>query len=149
MRKWLRLWALAGLLGCTNSQPAGQRERARSDMAESRLVTALEVRVAADSVRLVFHVTNSGTEPEVLEFNSAARYDFEVRTRGGAEVWRWSKDQMFAQVLGADTIAAGDSRRYSEAWLPGDRTGAFVAIAQLLASNQVVEQRTEFELQPR
>jgi hypothetical protein len=85
----------------------------------------------------------------VLEFTSAARYDFEVRTPTGAEVWRWVAGQMFAQVLGADTVAAGATRKYSAVWAPGYRAGPFVAIGRVLASNHAVEQRAEFEIQKR
>jgi hypothetical protein len=115
-------------------------------MAETDLGKSLEVEVGADSVRFVFHLTNSGTQPLVLEFNSSARYDFEVRTPSGGEVWRWSADQMFAQVLGSDTLAPGQTRRYSAAWQPGNRMGSFVAVGRVLASNQALEQRSEFEI---
>lgn len=110
------------------------------------LTTSLEADVGADRVRLVLHVTNSGSEPVVLEFGSAARYDFEILTAAGQKVWQWSDDQMFAQVMGTDTIDAGASRDYSAQWAPGGRTGSFIAVGRVVATNRPIEQRVDFRI---
>ena len=149
MRGWASLGVLLAGLGCTTTQSGDDQNETRTEMAQSDLGKSLEVEVGADSVRFVFHLTNSGTKPLVLEFNSSARYDFEVRTAAGEEVWRWSADQMFAQVLGSDTVGPGQSRRYSAAWQSGTRTGTFIAIGRVLARNQALEQRSEFEIRTR
>ncbi len=39
-----------------------------------------------------------------LEFSDSQRYDFVIRDSAGREVWRWSRDQVFAQVLGTEII---------------------------------------------
>jgi intracellular proteinase inhibitor BsuPI len=47
----------------------------------------------------------SRTQDEVrLEFSDSQRYDFVIRDPAGREVWRWSRDQVFAQVLGTEII---------------------------------------------
>ena len=115
-------------------------------MPANDLTTSLEVEVVRDTVNFVLHLTNSGTQPLVLEFNSAQRYDFEVRTPAGAEVWRWSGDRMFGQVMGSETIPAGDSREFRDSWAAGGRKGAFVAVGRIVASNRPIEQRTNFEI---
>jgi hypothetical protein len=47
----------------------------------------------------------SRTQDEVrLEFSDSQRYDFVIRDSEGREVWRWSGDQVFAQVLGSEII---------------------------------------------
>jgi hypothetical protein len=52
------------------------------------------------SLRLV-----NGTQDEVrLEFNDSQRYDFVIRDPAGKEVWRWSRDQFFAQVIGSEIV---------------------------------------------
>jgi hypothetical protein len=137
---------LLAVLGCANSGPGNNPEETRTGLVPSDLGKSLEVEIGADTVRFVFHLTNSDTQPLVLEFASSARYDFEVRTAAGAEVWRWSADQMFAQVLGADTLRSGESREYSATWAPGDRTGTFIAVGRVLARNLALEQRSEFEI---
>jgi hypothetical protein len=149
MRKWTAWCLLAGLVGCTTKQPADQPEETRTGVVQSDLDKSIEVEVGRDTVRFVFHVTNSSTQPLVLEFNSSARYDFEVRTPGDAPVWRWSAGQMHAQVLGADTVAAGETLRYSAVWAHGNQVGRFVATGRVLASNQALEQRADFEIQKR
>lgn len=114
------------------------------------LSTALEVDVKREgAVDLVLHLTNSGTQPVVLEFNSGQRYDFEVRTLADSVVWRWSADQMFTQALGSDSIAAGASREYRETWTPGPLSGSFVAVGRVVATNHAIEQRTQFEISRR
>ena len=146
MAGWRRGCTLVALLGCANPQPGEHPDETRAGLAHSDLVTSLEVETGADTVRFVLHVTNAGTQPVVLEFNSAARYDFEVRTPAGAEIWRWSAGHMFAQVLGTDTVAAGETRRYSAGWAAGNRPGPLVAIGRVLATNYRIEQRADFEI---
>lgn len=143
MRHWLAgsylLWALA----CST---APRPDAAQADTGAADLTTSLEVETGRDTVNFVLHLTNSGTQPLVLEFNSTQRYDFEVRTPAGAEVWRWSSDRMFGQAMGSETIPAGDSREFRDSWAAGGRKGAFVAVGRVVARNRPIEQRTNFEI---
>ena len=107
---------------------------------------ALEVEVGADSVKLTLHATNPTRNPIPLEFGSAQRFDFVVRSAAGAEVWRWSADRAFAQVVSTDTAAADASRRYQAVWRPGQQTGRFTVVGRLLTLPEAREQETEFEL---
>lgn len=116
---------------------------------QNDLVTSIEVEVGAGTVRFVLHLTNPTAQPIRLEFASSQRYDFEVQTPAGGEVWRWSADQMFGQMLSEESIAAGSSREFTVTWQPGNRTGAFVAVGRVTASNRKVEQRAAFEIQKR
>lgn len=127
-------------IGCTSMRPEQGHD----------LVTSLEVDIGRDSVvGLVLHLTNSGTRPAALEFNTAQRYDFEVRTTAGELVWRWSDDQMFGQALGTDTVPVGASREYRERWVAGGRRGSFVAVGRVVATNRQIEQRAQFEITGR
>jgi hypothetical protein len=136
------------LLGCGGPKlgeaPEGDWTTVRAD-----LVTSIEAEVRGDSVYFGLHVTNPGIEPLTLEFNTAARYDFEVRTPDGAEVWRWSSDQMSAQVLGSEPIAPGETLRYRASWAPAGGSGSFVVIGRVLATNRQIEQRADFEIPKR
>lgn len=148
IRRWVVCWSVVTLLGCGGAQlgeaPEGAWTTVRAD-----IVTSIEAEVRADSVHFALHVTNPGTQPVTLEFNTAARYDFEVRTPDGAEVWRWSADQMSAQVLGTEPIAPGETLRYRASWAPAGRSGSFVAIGRVLATNRQIEQRADFEIPKR
>ncbi len=146
MMKLVLCWGLVGLLSCSQAPPGATPNETRTDMAsQNDLVTALEVEVGAGVVRFVLHLTNPTTQPLVLEFASAQRYDFEVRTPAGQTVWRWSTDQVFAQMLGQETIASGASRDYSATWQPGEHKGMFVAVGRVTASNRAIEQHATFE----
>lgn len=148
MRGWVVCGSIVALLGCGGPQmgeaPEGAWTAVRADV-----VTSIEAEVRGDSVHFGLHLTNPGIEPIALEFSTAARYDFEVRTPDGAEVWRWSADQMSAQVLGTETLAPGQTVRYRASWAPAGRTGSLVAIGRVLATNRQIEQRADFEIPKR
>jgi hypothetical protein len=146
MRNFMVGCAVFFLAGCSNAPPSKAPEETRTEMTNADMASSLEVKASTDSVRFVLHVTNTGTQPAALEFSSAARYDFEVRTAAGQKVWRWSDDQMFAQMVGSETIPAGATRDFSAKWLPGGQSGAFIAIGSVVATNRKIEQRANFEI---
>ena len=132
---------------CNKTPPAGNPEEAGDQMAANDIGTSLEVEIGRDSVGFALHVTNSGTQPLVLEFNSMQRYDFQVQTPSGETVWTWSADKLFGQMMGSETIGAGESREYRASWEPGNRTGTFVAVGSVVAMNKPIEQKTQFEVE--
>ena len=64
-----------------------------------------------EPIKLTLHVTNRGTEPATLHFLSAQRYDVAVKNLEGQEIRRWSNGQMFAQVMGEETLQPGRRAR--------------------------------------
>ena len=56
------------------------------------------------------------------EFRTAQRFDF-AAYRGDREVWRWSADKMFAQVLGEETYHRDDPVLYVVTWDLKDNDG--------------------------
>ncbi len=60
-----------------------------------------------EPIKLTIHVINRGSEPVTLRFLSAQRYDVAVKSLEGREIWRWSDGQMFAQVMGEETLQTG------------------------------------------
>ena len=60
-------------------------------------------------------VANVKEEDLTLTFPTAQRYDFIVR-KGKQIVWRWSEGMMFAQVIGRETLRAGESLSYEITW---------------------------------
>jgi hypothetical protein len=118
-------------------------------MTPTDLSTSLEVDIGRDSVVLALHLTNSGTQPLVLEFNSTQRYDFQVQNATGATVWTWSADKLFGQMMGTETIGVGESREYRASWAAGGQAGTFVAVGRVVAMNKPIEQRTQFEIRAR
>jgi hypothetical protein len=140
--------ALVGLVAC--GAPSGDQAGAPAadtvaEMPEEPLASSLSVHVN-DSVRFRLDLTNTTGAPLVLEFGSAQRFDIGVQDGAGEDVWRWSADRSFAQVLGADTLAAGETVSYDAEWAHGDRTGTFEATAQVTSSSHPIDLRTTFEV---
>jgi len=113
--------------------------------APAELGSSFNVVVAGDSVLFELHITNATTRPIALEFATSQRYDVEIWS-GTERLWRWSDGQSFAQMLGADSLTAGETRRYSVAWSSRGRTGLFAARGKVTSMNYPVELRTEFRI---
>lgn len=114
--------------------------------APPELGSSFNVHVENDTVRMELHVTNVTSGRLVLEFTTSQRYDFAVDRKDGASVFRWSAARSFAQALGREELAPGESRRYTASWPAPDRSGEYVATAWLVSSNYPVELRTLFRV---
>ena len=98
----------------------------------------------SDDVQFTFIVTNEGDDPVDLSFSDALEADFAVRD-GGEEVWRFSDGQMFAQMLGSETIDPGGTATYEAAWEDPD-PGSYTAIATLEARDGDCEAEAELSV---
>ena len=67
-----------------------------------------------DSIPLALHVVNATTEPLVLEFTSSQRYNLWIAPADGEPIWTWAADKLFAQMMGQETIAPGDTMEFRE-----------------------------------
>src|SRR5687768_15978595 len=127
---------LVVVAGCNKTPPAANPDETRAPVTSSDIVTSLEVNLGRDSVGFALHLTNSDTQPLVMEFSNAQRYDFEVHALAGQNVCRWSDHMGFAAALGTETIGAGVFREYRTSCAPGSRTGTFVAVGRVVAMNR-------------
>jgi hypothetical protein len=111
------------------------------------LVSTLQVEAGRDSVRFTFSLTNASAAPLVLEFATAQRYDFAVLD-GARTLWRWSEGRGFAQVLGTETLAPGETRSYSANWAPppGLADRELTAVGTLAATGRREERRSPLRL---
>ncbi|MFC6836276.1 BsuPI-related putative proteinase inhibitor [Halomarina ordinaria] len=96
------------------------------------------------SVTFAYVVRNAGETPVTCRFSDAARMEVVV-TEGGAERWRSSDGQVFAQVLGEETLAPGESVTYEAEWADPP-TGRYEARADLLARERSCAARVAFEV---
>jgi hypothetical protein len=55
-------------------------------------------------------------EPMTLYYRTTQRYDIVVTDSEDKEVWRWSKDKEFGQVLEQVSLEANESLTFSEVW---------------------------------
>ncbi|HEX2166903.1 MAG TPA: BsuPI-related putative proteinase inhibitor [Longimicrobiales bacterium] len=139
--KWVA--AIVVMAGCA-SQAAPVAEP--GDGSPPELGSSLNVRVVEDTVLLELHVTNVASSPIELEFTTTQRYDFEIATRDGESVWRWSAARSFGQALGSERLEPGESRSYSASWPSGGSAGEFIATGWVVSQTYPVELRTGFRL---
>lgn len=118
----------------------------RGDAAAPALATSLSVETAGDTVRMTLQATNPAAGPLTLAFSSGQTYDFAV-LRGGETLWRWSADKQFMQALREETLAPGETRTWTEAWVPGSPLrGELTARGWLTSTSHPVERTATFRL---
>lgn len=127
--------------------PAGSGMPAPGGSAASpALATSLSVETAGDTVRMTLQVTNAAAGPVTVAFPSGQTYDFAV-LRGDETLWHWSADKQFMQALREETLAPGETRTYTEAWVAGGSArGELAARAWLTSSSHPVERTATFRL---
>ena len=76
-----------------------------------------------EPVGIQFTVRNAAAGSLGVMFTSGQRYDFIVRRSRGDEVWRWSHDKAFIQVIQTETLRPQEPRSYSETWDQRDFQG--------------------------
>jgi hypothetical protein len=113
---------MIGSLACAScGGPAGRGDGggASRDLAKDSLVVSIALNAGSyavgEPVTMKISAVNSTRRGVTLTFPTAQRFDFAVRHKG-VVVWRWSTDMMFAQVLGSETIGAGDSLVFEARW---------------------------------
>jgi hypothetical protein len=67
----------------------------------------------APEIGMALRVFNHSYIPVTFDFTTSQRYDFAIYNSNGTEVWRWSDDMAFLQVLGQVTLAPRESVRYA------------------------------------
>lgn len=106
------------------------------------LVGHLAATRAAAGIAIRFTVTNDGDDPVELTFPSALQADIVVAD-GDHEVWRWSDDRAFVQVVTTETLGPGESLTVEET-CPAPGPGEYIVEATLLATNADVDERIVF-----
>lgn len=71
-----------------------------------------------DSIRAVLQLSNLTGSPKTLHFPTAQRYDLRIVRGDGSEVYRWSGDQVFAQVTGEERLEGSGTGPQWEERLP-------------------------------
>ncbi|MFC5365789.1 BsuPI-related putative proteinase inhibitor [Salinirubrum litoreum] len=112
------------------------------------LAATLDVETDDDTARFTLTVTNEGDDPVSLTFSDSQRFDFVVRAaEDDTERWRWSDGQMFAQMLGSEELAPGESVAYDAEWTADDSdSGSFVCRGELADNAQSASAESAFSL---
>jgi hypothetical protein len=92
-----------------------------------------------EPVEFLMVLRNESSTPRTLEFPTGQRFDVAVRA-GQTEVWRWSADRAFVQVVGSLTLQPGEEQTFTATWeQPSDPglqapPGPYEATAELTAT---------------
>lgn len=102
-------------------------------------------------IRMILRIFNDTQIPITLNFTTSQRFDFSIYDSSGAEVWRWSADRYFLQVLGQLTLNPGESKAYSYSHVFVNSSGGAMPVdtytlkGEMVATNRVMEGKVSFE----
>jgi hypothetical protein len=98
-----------------------------------------------EPIKMTLKIFNYTEEDIAFQFNTSQRYDFIIEDKEGEEIWRWSKDKMFAMVLGEETLGPTNTEitytaEYKDKLSPGyyKVTGILVAQDRPMSGNVII-----------
>jgi len=68
-------------------------------------------------------ITIAASEPITLYYRTTQRFDIVVTDTEGKEVWRWSKDKAFGEVLEQVSLEKNQTLSFNESWDQRDNDG--------------------------
>lgn len=99
-----------------------------------------------EPIKMTLKVFNYTKENIVFCFNNSQRYDFIIEDEEGNEIWRWSKDRMFAMVLGEEILGLNNpeviyTSEYKDRLSPGyyKVTGIFISQEKPMSGSIIIE----------
>jgi hypothetical protein len=136
---------LVGLLACGSQQPV---QTSPGATAVNVTLTADKAVYARDEpIQVTLEVVNHSAQPVTLRFPTAQRYDAVVHAVDGRQVWRWSSDQVFAQMLGEETLAAaGGQRTYHVAVREPLSPGHYIVVGSIPTMGTRLSASTEIDI---
>ncbi len=75
------------------------------------------------ALEIALTATNPGGAPVTVTFTSGQRFDLIIRRPRGDEVWRWSHDKAFIQVIQTVTLQPSESLSFKIPWDQRDYQG--------------------------
>lgn len=150
MHRYRGTLVLGGLLAALACSRSGDAEPAvRAAVTDSGLIATLRTDrpfyAPGDPVTLTLTLRNETSAGVTLEFATAQRYDFTIED-ARAPVWRWSTGQMFAQMLGEETLQAGDSVVYHERFTRELTAGSYRAVGSVVRMGETITATAEFQV---
>ena len=109
------LIAAAWMLFVLNGGAAGELERFEMPAAEKPDIH-LEVVPTDAAFRFVLTVANNTEHAMAFRFNTGQSYDFVVSANSGAEIWRWSQERGFTQMIRDEQLAPKSKWTYEVVW---------------------------------
>lgn len=95
-------------------------------------------------VQFRLRLTNATAQQVTFRFNSGQRFDVTVFDQTRKVVWRWAVGQMFAQVLGEETLQPGEFRSYAVAFTGTLPAGTYWARGDIVVADGPLSDWTVF-----
>ena len=106
------------LFFCLGFAPQPAEPRLKLDLFADKAIYHLR-----EPVKMTLIVTNEGPQTISAVYSSSQSFDLAVFDQDRKEVWRWSNDKVFAQMLRPFTLPPGKEVRFSAAWKQADHYG--------------------------
>jgi hypothetical protein len=105
------------------------------------------VNISTEIVTLEFRIENKSTEVKRLTFNTAQKYDFWAVNSSGDEVWRWSRDKSFLQVVEEVQMPIAAKIAFIESFdVKGIPSGIYTVHGEILVSPTSISLSDQFEI---
>ncbi len=113
---------LVGLLALTGVAASATVDRVEGPLTVEASLSK-RTYVPGEPVEVTLVARNTGSAPLGIVFTSGQRYDLIVRRPRGDEVWRWSHDQAFVQVVQTALLRPQEAMAFRGAWDQQDLQG--------------------------
>ena len=108
------------------------------------VATEVEVSLSTDKVvyrsgepiAMTLRVSNHAAPETRLEFSTTQRFDFAIRDTKGGQLWRWSTDQMFGQMLGTEVLGPARPQILYRAEFTGSLSPGFYRVEGTLVARE-------------
>jgi hypothetical protein len=141
-----RLPVLLMILVVGACAPTGHGTMGGEHWTVGEVASSLEVGVLRGEIRLALRITNTSGTPLEITFPTSQRYDFVVTREDGVELWRWSADRAFAQVVTEARLEPGETWSMEATLAPAPGSGRYLAVGRLTSPDYPVEQQAPFEI---
>jgi hypothetical protein len=101
-----------------------------------------------EPIIMTLKIFNCNEEEIIFHFNNSQRYDFIIKDEEGNEIWRWSKDRMFAMMLGEEVLGPTNTEIIYTVEYKGKLgagyykvTGIFVAREKPMSGSIIIEMK--------
>ena len=88
-----------------------------------------------EPILLTLQVVNQSPQPVILQFRTAQRFDLVIQDAQGRRVWQWSRGEMFAQVIGEETVPSGEPLRYRITVRDRFPLGTYTVVGMIVADD--------------
>jgi hypothetical protein len=143
----MRCRALVTWVALAATACGGERERSAAAGSLSALTVQVAVGRAAyaagEPIALTLGVRNPTDLAVTLRFATGQRYDFVIESAAGAEVWRWSAERAFTQVLGEQIVPPGWELNYNETFAGRLAPGTYRVRGIVPSMGDTLEARAE------